>query len=183
MARNDGYYDFGQAVLLDYTFAANCFSATVGVQDTSSVAVVANSTDVYDPYAGFAYAGSWGQVAGPTIYDSSVDEFAWKSSLEIGVIDNLNIHEWYTADKGGTRYVTGYLGAAAGVEWQWGADVSYIVNSKFKVWIGYTDADFPDAELIGLGTHWNPLPGFSVRPEALFSPDYTQVRLTVYRFF
>ncbi len=31
LARNDGYYDFDQAVFLDYTFAANGFSATVGV--------------------------------------------------------------------------------------------------------------------------------------------------------
>ncbi len=108
-------------------------------------------------------------------------------STNIKAIENLGINAWYMADSGGTRYVTGGFGSIpagnTAIEWQWSADVNYAVNSKFKVWVGYTDADFPDAEPVGLGAHWNPLPGFSVRPEALFGPDYTQVRLTVFRFF
>ncbi len=187
LARNDGYYDFDQAVFLDYTFAANGFSATVGVQDTTSTAAVATGADVYDPYGGVAYSASWGRVAGSIIYDSSADELAWHVSANIKAIENIGINAWYMSDNGGTRYVAGGDGSIpAGnpaIEWQWGADVTYTVNSKFKVWAGYTDADFADAELIGLGAHWNPVPGFSVRPEALFGPDYTQVRVTVFRFF
>ncbi len=183
LARNDGYYDFDQAVMLDYTYAANGFSATVGVQDTVSVAAVPTGVDVYDPYAGVAYSGSWGRIAGSVLYDSAVSEAAWQVSANITAIENLGINAWYAADSGNTKYVTGYLGSAAGVNWQWGADLTYTVNSKFKVWAGYTDADFTNADLFGVGAHWNPLPGFSVRPEAVFGQDYTQVRLTVYRFF
>lgn len=181
-AANDGYYDYDQAVFLDYTFAANGFSATVGVQDSTSVAAVATGSDTYDPYAGAAYAGSWGRVAGSIIYDSSADELAYKASIDIKAIENLGIHAWYSADNGGTRYVTGYV--APGVEWQWGVDLAYTVNSQFTVWAGYTDADFVDAGTFAVGAHWNPVSGLSIRPEALFGEGgMTQVRLRVVRSF
>ena len=181
-AANDGYYNYDQAVFLDYTFAANGFSATVGVQDSNSAAAVATGSDAYDPYAGVAYAGSWGRVAGSVIYDSSADELAWKASVNISAIENVGINAWYSADSGGTQYVTGYFSTA--VEWQWGVDVSYKVNSQFTVWAGYTDADFNDAELIGVGLHWNPISGLSIRPEAVFGTnDYVQARLRVVRSF
>ena len=182
-ARNDGYYDSDQAVFLDYTFKANGFAAIIGVQDSISAAAAPTGSDPYDPYGGASYSDSWGKISGAVIYDSTADELAWSATASIKAINNLGIYAWYMADSGGTRYVTGGLGAGAGVEWQWGVDVGYNVSSQFKVWAGYTDADFVDAGRFGLGVHWNPVSGLSVRPEAVFGPDYTQVRLTVYRFF
>jgi len=182
-ARNDGYYDFDQAVFLDYTFKAYGFSAIIGVQDSVSVAAAATGSDPYDPYGGVSYSGSWGKISGAVIYDSSVDELAWSAIAKIKAIDNLGIYAWYMADNGGTRYVTGNQGTGAGVEWQWGVDLTYKVNSQFKLWAGYTDADFVDAGRFGLGVHWNPVSDLSIRPEAVFGQDYTQIRLTVYRYF
>ena len=181
-AANDGYYNYDQAVFLDYTFQANGFSATVGVQDSTSAAAVATGSDTYDPYAGFAYAASFGRLAGSVIYDSSADELAWKVSANISAIENVGINAWYSADSGGTMYVTGY--SAVTVEWQWGVDLSYKVNSQFTVWAGYTDADFTDAGRFGIGAHWNPVSGLSIRPEVVFGDgDYVQARLRVVRSF
>ncbi len=181
-AANDGYYDYDQAVFLDYTFAANGFSATIGVQDSTSVAAAPSGSDPYDAYFGASYAGSWGRVAGTAIYDSSVNELAWKVSADITAIENVGIHAWYSGDNGATRYVTGYT--AATVEWQWGVDVSYKVSSQFTVWAGYTDADFVDAGTFGVGAHWNPISGLSIRPEAEFGEGgSTQVRLRIVRSF
>ena len=182
-AANDGYYDFDQGILLDYTFAGNGFSATIGVQDTASVGPVLTSSDPIDVYAGVSYSGSWGRVAGSVIYDTSADEMAWKVSANITAIENLVINAWYQADNGGTPYVTGYL--APTVEWEWGVDVAYQVNAQFAVWAGYTDADFTDAERFGIGAIWNPVSGLSIRPEAVFGGggNYTQVRLRVVRSF
>jgi len=186
-AANDGYYDYDQAVFLDYTFAANGFSATIGVQDSTSTAAAATGSDVYDAYFGASYAASFGRIAGTAIYDSSADELAWKVSVDINAIENLGIHAWYMADSGNTRYVRGGFGTVAlstAIEWQWGVDLSYKVNSQFTVWAGYTDADATDAGIFGIGAHWNPISGLSIRPEALFGEnDYTQVRLRVVRSF
>ena len=181
-ADTDGYYNYDQALFLDYTFAANGFSATVGVQDSTSGAAVATGADVYDPYIGAKYSGSWGNVAASVIYDSSASEAAWKVSADITSIENLQIHAWYSADSGGTRYVTGYLAPA--VEWQWGASLAYNVNSQFTVWAGYSDADFVDAGRFSIGAWWAPVTGLSIRPEVVFGEsNYTEVRLRVVRSF
>ncbi len=187
-AANDGYYNYDQAVFLDYTFKGNGFSATIGVQDSVSAAAVplsgavVTSSDVYDPYAGISYAGSWGRIAGTIIYDTLPNELAWKVSVSISAIENVGIRAWYAADSGGTIYVTGYVAPA--VEWEWGADISYNVNSQFTVWAGYTDADFVNAGRFGLGARWNPVSGLSIRPEVLFGEgDYVQARLRVVRSF
>ncbi|MCF6321489.1 MAG: porin, partial [Rhizobiaceae bacterium] len=181
-AANDGYYDDDQAIFLDYTYSANGFSATIGVQDSNSVAAVSTAADPYDAYFGASYAGSWGRVAGTAIYDSSVNELAWKVSADITAIENVGIHAWYSGDNGATQYVTGYT--AATVEWQWGVDVSYKVSSQFTVWAGYTDADGVDMGRLGLGARWNPVSGLSIRPEVLFGEgDYVQARLRVVRSF
>ena len=180
-AANDGYYNYDQAIFLDYTFSANGFSATVGVQDSTSTAAVPTGSSTLDPYLGVAYSASFGRIAGSVIYDDSASELAWKVSVDINAIENVGIHAWYSADSGGTMYVTGYSSAA--VEWQYGVDVSYKVNSQFTVWAGFTDADFADAERFGIGARWNPVSGLSIRPEAVFGTDYTQVRLRVVRSF
>jgi len=186
-AANDGYYEFDQAVFLDYTFKGNGFSATIGVQDSTSGGPVPSNSGAYDAYAGLSYAASWGRVAGTVIYDDGPDELAWKVSVSISAIENVGIRAWYMADSGGTRYVRGGFGSIAlnnAIEWQWGVDISYNVNSQFTVWAGYTDADANDAGIFGLGARWDPVSGLSIRPEVLFGEgDYVQARLRVVRSF
>ncbi len=188
-ADTDGYYNYDQAIFLDYTFAANGFSATIGVQDSTSTAAISTAADPYDAYFGASYsAASFGRVAGTVIYDSSANELAWKVSADITAIENLLIHAWYSGDNGSTRYVTGYLSpaayAAARTQWQWGASIAYTLNSQLTVWGGYTDADFKNAGLFSVGTHWNPVSGLSIRPEAVFGEGkYKEFRLRVVRSF
>jgi hypothetical protein len=183
-AANDGYYSFAQALLLDYTFAANGFSATVGIQDTDTLTNAAGDVGSnIDPYAGVAYSASWGRVAGSVIYDNAADALGWKASVNIQAIENLGVNAWYAGSDGTIAYYQGYQGAGSGVEWEWGIDVNYQVNSQFNVWAGYTDADFVDAERFAVGAIWNPVSGLSIRPEAVFGDDYTQVRLRVVRSF
>lgn len=180
-AANDGYYDYDQAIFLDYTFAANGFSATLGIQDTNAIVTGGVGSNI-DFYAGAAYGGSWGRVAGSVIYDNGVDEYVWKASVDIKAIENLGIHAWYMAESGATPYLTNYGGNAA-AEWQWGVDVNYQVNAQLNVWAGYTDLDATDMGRFGIGAIWNPVSGLSIRPEAVFGDDYTQVRLRVVRSF
>lgn len=179
----DAYYNDDDAVFLQYSFGKeeNGFSATVGVQDTISVAAVPTGTDSLDPYAGISYGFDMGSVAGTIIYDSMANEFAWKVSAEIEPVEKLNIKGWYAGDNGGTKYVTGDLAPA--VSWEWGVDAVYSINNRVLVWAGYTDADFVDAERFGFGLVWKPVKGLAVRPEAIFGPNYTQARLRVVRKF
>ncbi len=183
----DAYYLDDEAVYLQYTyeFEGAGFSATVGVQDTVSVVAAPAGSNVYDPYLGAKYEGEWGNVsgefAGSAIYDSAADEWAWKASALIKANDSWSLKGWYAADNGGTKYVTG--GSAPAVSWEWGVDVVYNLNDAFLVWAGYTDADFVDAERYGFGARWNPVSGLSIRPEAIFGPNFSQARLRVVRSF
>ncbi len=201
-AANDGYYDFDQAVMLDYTYAANGFSATVGIQDELGTTAGAENPDLY---AGLAYAGSWGRVAGSVASDGITDDLAWKISANISVIENLGINGWYANDDGKTHFVTAYLDS--GVESEWGVDVNYQVTDTVNLWVGYTAyegtavatgtstarpvaiGDDLEGHRIGVGAIWNPIPGLSFRPEAVFGEsevanttyDYSQFRLRVVR--
>ncbi len=175
---NDGPYGFARANILDYTFAANGFSATIGVQDATSTGAVATGADVYDPYAGARYAGSWGNIAGSALYDSSADELAWKVSAAITAIENLSIAGWYHSDNSGTAYVSSATG-----DYAWGVSAAYTVNSQFRVALAYSDTDDTDADRFGIAAHWNPISGLSIRPEAVFGDNFTQVRLRVVRSF
>lgn len=187
-AANDGFYDFDQAVMLDYTYAANGFSATIGLQDSIGTTAAAENPDIY---AGLAYAGSWGRIAGSVINDGLSDDLSWKVSADINAIENLGIHGWYASDDGKTRFVTAYLTTT--IESEWGVDVNYQATSELNVWAGYTayeGAGTQDGHAIGIGAIWNPVSNLSIRPEAVFGEDtsaanvtteYTQFRLRVVR--
>lgn len=60
-----------------------------------------------------------------------------------------------------------------------GEMVHYNVISLFKIWVGYSGADFANSELIRLSVNRNPFPGFSVGLEAVNDKDYSQVQITV----
>ena len=196
-AANDGFYSYDQAIMLQYTYSANGFSGTIGLQDGAGG--VAGSENP-DWYVGLSYGGSWGRVAGTVISDNlNGDDLAWKVSADINVIEGFGIHGWYAADGGNTDYVTGYTSNT--VENEWGVDVNYQVNSDLNVWVGYTAFDGgalaaatnSEGYNIGVGAIWNPVPGLSVRPEVIFGEftsgvvpvdtEFTQYRLRVVRSF
>ena len=55
-ARNDGLYGYGQAIFLDYTYAADGFTITGGVQAGATSGIAGQP----DFYVGADYSGSWG---------------------------------------------------------------------------------------------------------------------------
>ena len=192
-AANDGYYSYDQAIMLQYTYSGNGFSATVGIQDSVGPAAAAgNGSENVDIYGGASYAGSWGRVAGSVISDGFSDDLAWKISANISVIENLGINGWYANDDGKTRFVNGYS-ASGTTEQEWGVDVNYQVTDMLNVWVGYTAYDTTtseEAHRYAIGAIWNPIPGLSFRPEVLFGEntsaanvdtDYSQFRLRVVR--
>ena len=175
---NDGHYSFDDAVYAQYVFAANGFSAVVGVQDTDAV-LGASGSDAFDPYAGIKYAGSWGNIAGTIIYDNGASEIAWKASAEITAITNLTLKGWYHADNGGTAYV------ANGATYEWGVGAHYNINSQFGVYAGYSDADAVAADYVTVGAQWRPVSGFLIQPEVNFQSggDVQEYRLRIVRSF
>jgi len=183
------YFSLDRATILQYTYSGNGFSTTIGIQDTlfidtefpdeidEIVPSDVNPADAIDPFAGGHYKWDRVRLAGTIIYDRAASALAWKTSVELDASDNISLKTWFSGDTGSAKYVTG--DGSLGVEWEWGADVVYKINGDLSLWAGYTDADFVDAERVGIGARWNPVWKLSVRPEAVFGPDYTQVRLRI----
>ena len=209
-SNNDGFYSFDEAVMLDYTYSANGFSATIGVQDSVGTGFAAgNGSENPDIYAGLSYSASWGRLSGSIISDGFSDDIAWKVAASITVIDGVTFHGWYAGDDGSTRFVTGYVNS--GVEAEWGVDVNFQATDSLSVYAGYSAYDGNVAGVgtgaltalgagaganleghrIVVGAVWSPVPGLSVRPEAAFGEhtygvtdyDYTQFSLQVVRSF
>ncbi len=199
----DGFYGFDQAIFFDYTYAANGFSATVGIQDSIGQSAGSTTTD-FDYYVGGSYAGSWGSVAASYIYEEEGEEYdaayapggvlsalagttdegvsAWKVSATITAVENLTIKGFYVGDDGNnSRQVQG-----AG-EWAWGIGANYNVTDTFAVRAGYSEVDENDlggdSKFFVVGAQWNPVPGLSIRPEAAFGEDGESYAVRVYRTF
>jgi len=206
--KNDGHYDYHQATFLDYTYAANGFSATLGVQMSSGglqfggnnargippqvVADTLADARALDLYAGVGYTGSWGGVAASIIQDNEADEWAWKVSADVNIVEGLKLRGWYAADDGDTKYVTGNggfgtVGADTRIEDQWGVSAQYKFNDMFAVNLGYTATDSSVAGLeddyIGVGLDIRPVPGLIIRPEAYFGDTADRYSIRVYRTF
>ena len=200
----DGNYGYDQAIFFDYTYAANGFSATVGVQDSGSqigtglnaagALTSAPSDEVnLDYYVGMSYSGSWGSVAASYIQEENGALFAnaagtnlisnsavgaYKLSATITAIENLTIKGYYVGDDGdNSRQVEG-----AG-DYAWGVGANYNVTDTFAIRAGYYDADGSDNENIVVGARWNPVPGLSIRPEARFNDAGEDYSIRVYRTF
>ena len=208
-ANNDGFYSFDEAIMLDYTYSANGFSATIGVQDSVGTGFGAgNGSENPDIYAGISYSASWGRLSASIINDGFSDDIAWKVAANITVIEGLGIHGWYAGDNGDTRFVNGYVDS--GVETEWGVDLNYQATENLNVWVGYSayegnvatataDLTLLGAPLganiegynIGVGLLWTPVPGLLIRPEAIFGErtygvtdyDYSQFSIQVIRSF
>ena len=184
----DGFYGFDQAIFFDYTYAANGFSATIGVQDSITNSAGSTTSD-FDYYVGASYSGSWGSVAGSYIYEEEAQEGAWKVSATITAIDNLTVKGFYVGDEdGGTRQVQG------SGDYAWGIGANYNITDTFAIRAGYSAVDEPDIDtatglpsgtddFFVVGAQWNPVPGLSIRPEAAFGDDGESYAIRVYRTF
>ena len=127
----DGQYGYSQGIFLDYTYAADGFTATLGVVDNRRSGTAGQP----DFYVGSTYSGSWGRVFGTYHYDSNQSAGAWKAGAELSLADYIpggSIKGWYMADDGDTNYVKGHI---------WGVTAKMDLSDNIVLFAGYSDYD------------------------------------------
>ncbi|MEM9278365.1 MAG: hypothetical protein AAGA76_07305 [Pseudomonadota bacterium] len=161
----DGYYGFDDATIFDYTFAADGFSVTVGIEDPrisygrdGFLNTTNNGGEDGDVnfYAGFNYSGDGFGVAFTAVHDSlaqdvtasGIDgdrgEWAYKVSA------NLDLSEFVPggtlwgmyADDGDAN--TDYVHTALQLENPesiWGVAFQMNLTDEVEFWVNYWDAD------------------------------------------
>ena len=174
----DGYYGYDQAIFFDYTYAANGFSATVGVQNSIANDAANFNEQDFDYYVGASYSGSWGTVAASYIFEERVDDGAYKLSATITAIENLTIKGFFVGDGGDNTAAVNGAG-----DYAWGVGANYNVTDTFALRAGYSENEDANSEFFVVGARWNPVPGLSIRPEAAFFDDGEEYSVRVYRTF
>ena len=142
-----GFYGATAAWFADYTWAANGWTVTVGVQDPSNDSVFANNTASPaistigrpDVYAGVTYATSGLEVRGVVAWDSGTTivgntngGLAWKAGFTYDFGNGWNLGAWYGDDHGDTDYIGGSL---------WGVTASWKLADNWKLAGYYTEFD------------------------------------------
>lgn len=180
-AVHDGFYGYDQAIFFDYTYAAENFALTVGVQDSTGTAA---DSETPDYYIGGKYSDSWGNIAATYIYDqNAVDQVsgaigggAWKVSAQLNNLGDtgLNFGAWYMADDDyATQYViAGHGATAALVDYQWGVQLNGALSDNLTGYVVYTAAEaigssvtYIDSNEVVVGLVWRPITGLSIQTE------------------
>ena len=170
-ARFDGPYSFRTGLFFDYTYAANGWTATVGVEDGSA----SGEAGQPDVYAGVTYSGSGWYMAGIYYYDSSESAGAYKIRADYDFGTNgFALGGWYSADDGDTDYVKGHA---------WGITAKMNLTDNMTLFAGYGQYDdqyFGSSNNAGpntvhlvdtdystwtVGLSWNIVPGLLIQPE------------------
>ena len=160
-----GWYAFNDATMADYTFAANGFALTVGVEDPRIRlgAPGANATNTGGTdgranfYAGFNWSDSWGSVAFTAVHDSLAGEYnaagrvgtdtggwAYKASLSLNLsswIPGGSLTGWWMHDG---DYATDYVhnwGRLTNPETIWGVAYQMNLTDELQFYANYWHAD------------------------------------------
>lgn len=189
-ARNDGFYDYGQSLFLDYTYAANGWTFTLGTEvgysggaPTGGASGIAGQPDIY---AGVTYSGGGWYLAGVVYYDSNGTDngvvadggFAWKLRADYEFANGFQLGGWYMADNGETDYVHGH---------SWGVTALYGLTDNLRLFSGYSRHDTVDvaaaqADLSGstwnVGVRWTIVSGLYLQGE-FFSYAFDSQAATV----
>lgn len=161
----DGFYSYDQAIFFDYTWAANGFSATIGVQDSESAgAQFNNSGGIADFYVGFKYSGSWGNIAVSALHDGRAwDEadfalvpaagdlwkqnegaWTWRASFDWDLSEYFaggGLRGWYAGSDSPYNYSIGYVGGADGhipADHEWGISLQAGLGDNLNGYVGYS---------------------------------------------
>lgn len=169
-ARFDGPYGFQEGMYLDYTYASNGWTATVGIQSTGTAFLPQGASGTAgqpDMYGGITYTGSGWYLAGIVYYDSSQSEAAYKFRADYdmsSIAPGLSVGGWYMSDDGNTDYVKGHA---------WGVTARMNLTDNLVLFGGYgdyTDLDLVDAnnrsgtQWVG-GVRWNVVSGLYIQGE------------------
>jgi hypothetical protein len=165
--RYDGLYGYTQSLFLDYTYAANGWTATIGIEDGGpGYAPFASSGWAGQPdiYGGITYSGSGWYMAGIVYYDSSQSDWAWKfrADYDFGT-SGFKLGGWYMSDDGNTDWVKGH---------SWGVTSQMNLTDNLVLFGGYSiyddlDNSGPDLSLTNytVGVRWDVVPGLYIQPE------------------
>ncbi|MEO0547977.1 MAG: porin [Pseudomonadota bacterium] len=174
-AINDGYYQFDQSLMLEYTYSANGFGATIGLEQVDTGTDAAESPNFY---GGVRYGGSWGFVSAGVAYDSLTEELAYRADAVVSPVEGLTLEAFYIAADGPTVY----LGGGSGADYAWGVGFDYAVMDNLSVYALYTDEDLAE-DYFAVGLNWGVVPGLNVQPEVRVEDDGEIYHLRVVRSF
>ena len=165
--RFDGLYNYTQGLFLDYTYAANGWTATVGIENGGlgyypfGQSGVAGQPDVY---AGVTYSANNWYLAGIYYYDSSQGSGAWKVRADYDFGSNgFKVGGWYMGDHGDTDWVKGHA---------WGVTSQMNLADNLTLFGGYSDYADQDGvdgdnsqKQWSVGVKWDVVPGLYIQPE------------------
>jgi hypothetical protein len=170
-ARFDGPYGFSNGIFFDYTYAANGFAVTVGIEDGAA----SGESGAPDLYAGFNYSANNMTLAATVYNDGSEGAIAWKASADYDFGNGFLLGGWYMADDGETDYVKGHA---------YGIRSSYQMTETALLFAGYgAYADQYDSSVVAstdvaakndtndsytnytVGMAWRPVTNLLIQPE------------------
>ena len=177
---------FDQAIILDYTFAADAFAFTIGLQNEQ-----ADSNDDTDGnpgyfgaenpdiYAGFNVSGSWGSFAATLGHNTDNETTAGRVSLSLTVVDGLEIKGLYAG-----KFDEDEDNNFVAENWEYGIGFNYQATEDFNVYVSHFDADSDDAAGTVVGSNWAFADGIRVQSEITFlETDQKDFRTRVVRSF
>jgi hypothetical protein len=159
-ARFDGVYQYDSALFLDYTYAANGFTATIGMQDGNRSGE-AGSPDVY---GGLTYTSGGLYLAGIYIYDGSEEAGAWRVRADYDFGNGWKFGGGYLSDNGDTDYVKGHAWFVTG---QWQMTETMLLFAGYGNYDDQYDLDGAEGgqDYTTVGIAWDVVPGLLIQPE------------------
>jgi hypothetical protein len=155
----DGTYAYDTAIFMDYTYAANGFTATIGMQDGNR----SGEAGQPDVYGGLTYTSGGLYMAGIYIYDGSESAGAWKVRGDYDFGNGWKFGALYASDNGDTDYVKGH---------GWGVTGSWQMTETLQLAAGYgnlddqTDDGSEDGvDYTTVGILWTPVAGLLITPQ------------------
>jgi len=172
-AMNDGTYGGGDAMFLDYTWAANGWTATIGLQDYAT----SGEAGAPDFYFGFSYDQSGYGIYGIGLVTDNTpslsNETAWQVGGYWNMTDTIAVSAYYLDAQN-----TNYSGSVHG-DHGWGASTKIGLTDSLYFAAGYEDFANAGADAT-LGLHWTVAPNLLLRGEYVWKDvgsDFVQLRV------
>lgn len=154
----------GDALFIEYTYAANGFAATFGAQDGNA----SGEAGAPDVYAGVSYSAGGLYLSGFVVQDGSADDLAYRFRGEYdlsSIAPSLKVGGWYASDDGKTDYQKGHI---------WAATAKMNLLDNLVLFGGYSDyndefnalpANNGTSTVTTFGLTWKPVSGLLIQPE------------------
>ncbi|MEM7462920.1 MAG: porin, partial [Pseudomonadota bacterium] len=130
-ARYSGYKSSPDGLFFEYTYAANGFTATAGVE-TNNLSGEPGAPDVY---GGITWSGGGLSLAGLVYYDNEQSAAAYRFRADYdlsSLAPGLAVGGWYETDDGDTDYVKGH---------KWGVTAKMNLADNLVLFGGYSVYD------------------------------------------